>query len=94
MNAGNVDVAQLTAFVERTIVQDIQRYGNQYPQFCDSPVAELKLGLEELANNPVHEERYQQFVAPMVFGKQITWAEAYGSFRQVALSILNALPLR
>ncbi len=41
MNAGHVDMAQLTAFVERTIVQDIQRYGNQYPQFCDSPVTEL-----------------------------------------------------
>ncbi|MEH4989319.1 nucleotidyl transferase AbiEii/AbiGii toxin family protein [Enterobacter ludwigii] len=94
MKVGHIDIAQLTAFVERTINQDIQRYGNQYPQFCDSPVTELKLGLEELANNPVHEERYQQFVAPMVFGKQITWAEAYGSFRQVALSILNALPLR
>jgi len=94
VNVGNVDIAQLTAFVERTIDQDIQRYGNQYPQFCDSPVTELKLGLEELANNPVHQERYQQFVAPMVFGEQVAWTEAYGCFRQVALSILNALPVR
>ncbi|MGJ3448706.1 nucleotidyl transferase AbiEii/AbiGii toxin family protein [Enterobacter sp. PTB] len=94
INAGHVDMTLLPVFVERTINQDIQRYGNQYPQFCDSPVTELKLGLEELANNPVHQERYQQFVAPMVFGKQVTWAEAYGSFRQVALSILDTLPAR
>lgn len=94
INAGHVDMALLPVFVERTINQDIQRYGNQYPQFCDSPVTELKLGLEELTNNPVHQERYQQFVAPMVFGKQVTWAEAYGSFRQIALSILDTLPAR
>lgn len=94
VNAGNVDVAQLTAFVERTIVQDIQRYGNQYPQFCDSPVAELKLGLEELANNPVHQMRYQQFVTPMVFGEQVTWEEAFGCFRQVARSTLDTLSAR
>lgn len=94
INAGHVDMALLPVFVERTINQDIQRYGNQYPQFCDSPVTELKLGLEELTNNPVHQERYQQFVAPMVFGKQVTWAEAYGNFRQIALSILDTLPTR
>ncbi|ULH11487.1 nucleotidyl transferase AbiEii/AbiGii toxin family protein [Serratia marcescens] len=94
MHASHVDMALLPVFVERTINQDIQRYGNQYPQFCDSPVAELKLGLEELENNPVHKERYQQFVAPMVFGKQVTWVEAYGCFRQVALSILDTLPAR
>ncbi len=94
VNVGNVDIAQLTVFVERTIDQDIQRYGNQYPQFCDSPVTELKMGLEELTNNPVHQDRYQKFVAPMVFGKQVAWTEAYGCFRQVALSILNALPVR
>lgn len=94
VNVGNINMAQLTAFVERTIVQDIQRYGNQYPQFCDSPVTELKMGLEELTNNPVHQDRYQKFVAPMVFGKQVAWTEAYGCFRQVALSILNALPVR
>ncbi|HHA1936353.1 TPA: nucleotidyl transferase AbiEii/AbiGii toxin family protein [Enterobacter ludwigii] len=94
MHAGHVNMTQLPVFVEITINQDIQRYGSQYPQFCDSPVAELKLGLEELANNPVHQERYQQFVAPMVFGKQVTWAEAYGSFRQIALSILDTLPAR
>lgn len=94
VNVGNINMAQLTAFVERTIVQDIQRYGNQYPQFCDSPVTELKMGLEELTNNPVHQDRYQKFVAPMVFGKQVAWTESYGCFRQVALSILNALPVR
>lgn len=93
INTGSVNMLQLTAFVERVINLDIQRYGNQYPQFCNSAVTELKMGLDELENNPIHQRRYEQFVTPMVFGKQsVSWEEAYGCFRQTALSILNALP--
>ncbi|MDU9644873.1 hypothetical protein OCN87_24685, partial [Escherichia coli] len=61
------------------------------PQFCASPVDELKMGLDELANNPLYLMRYQQFVSPMVYGeRQITWDEAYSRFRSLALAILNA----
>lgn len=91
VEAGNVDMSLLTDFVQRTIEQDIQRYGNQYPQFCVSPVDELKMGLDELSNNPLYQMRYQQFVAPMVYGtRRISWDDAYASFRQIALIILNA----
>ncbi len=88
--AGNIDTRLLTGFVQRTIKQDIQRYGNQYPQFCTSPNDELKMGLDELERNPLYKTRYQQFVAPMVYGaRKISWDEAYASFRQIALIILD-----
>lgn len=90
VEAGNVDMRLLTDFVQQTIEQDIQRYGNQYPQFCASPNDELKMGLDELERNPLYQARYQQFVAPMVYGaRNISWDEAYASFRQIALSILE-----
>ena len=61
------------------------------PQFCVSPVDELKMGEDELANNPLYQIRYQQFVSPMVYGeRKITWDEAYSRFRSLALAILNA----
>lgn len=88
---GNVDMRLLTDFFKRTIEQDIQRYGNQYPQFCVSPNDELKMGLDELERNPLYKTRYQQYVAPMVYGaRKVSWDEAYASFRQLALAILNA----
>ena len=90
VETSHVDMSLLVDFVQQTIEQDIQRYGNQYPQFCASPVDELKMGLDELANNPLYQMRYQQFVSPMVYGeRKITWDEAYSRFRSLALSILN-----
>lgn len=90
VQAGNVDMCLLTDFFKQTIEQDIQRYGNQYPQFCVSPNNELKMGLDELEHNPLYKTRYQQFVAPMVYGaRKVSWDEAYASFRQMALIILD-----
>ncbi|EKS4565702.1 nucleotidyl transferase AbiEii/AbiGii toxin family protein [Salmonella enterica] len=91
VEAGNLNMSLLADFVQRTIEQDILRYGSQYPQFCSSPVDELTMGLDELSNNPLYQMRYQQFVAPMVYGaRRISWDEAYASFRQIALNILSA----
>ncbi|CDG97207.1 conserved hypothetical protein [Xenorhabdus bovienii str. puntauvense] len=85
------DVPVLKRFVQECIEQDIERYGNQYPEFCEPPVEELKMGLEELASNPVYKERYQQFVAPMVFGEShVSWEEAYACFRRTALDVIDA----
>lgn len=64
------DIPVLKRFVQECIEQDIERYGAQYPEFCKSPVEELKMGLEELVVNPVYEARYLQFVTPMVFGER------------------------
>lgn len=88
----NTDFSTLQGFIRGCIQQDIERYGNQYPQFCASPIAELLLGLNELESNPIHKERYQQFVTPMVFGEQqLSWEEAYTCFRETASSVLNSL---
>ncbi|RNM09251.1 nucleotidyl transferase AbiEii/AbiGii toxin family protein [Dickeya undicola] len=86
-----VNAPVLTHFIQECIGQDIERYGNQYPEFCKSPIEELKRGLEELASNPVYKMRYQQFLAPMVFGEpRVSWEEAYGCFRQTALSVMKS----
>ncbi|VXC71629.1 conserved hypothetical protein [Enterobacterales bacterium 8AC] len=85
-----IDVPVLKRFVQECIKQDIERYGTQHPKFCESPVEELKMGLEELVSNPVYKERYQQFVTPMVFGEiHVSWEEAYACFRQTALDVLE-----
>lgn len=87
-----VNIPQLKNFVHECMQQDIVRYGNQYPQFCDDPVTELRVGLDALRDQPVHQERFRQFVDPMVYGdKPVTWEEAYTCFRQTALAVLDAL---
>lgn len=84
------DISALKRFVQDCIAQDIERYGAQYPEFSKSPVKELKMGLEELTNNPVYKARYLQFVTPMVFGQgHVSWEEAYTCFRQTAIDVIN-----
>lgn len=84
------DTPQLSIFVHECIQQDIERYGNQYPQFCTAPIDELKMGLDVLRDEPIHKIRFQQFVEPMVYGdNQITWEEAYTCFRKTALTVLD-----
>lgn len=84
------DVPVLKHFVQECIEQDIERYGAQYPEFCKSPVEELKRGLEELVSNPVYKERYLQFVTPMVFGEShVSWEEAYTCFRKTVLDVVD-----
>lgn len=86
-----VDIPVLKRLVQKCIDQDIKRYGAQYPEFCESPVEEIKRGLEELASNPVYKERYLQFVTPMVFGEShISWEEAYTCFCETALDVVDA----
>ncbi|MEB5972733.1 nucleotidyl transferase AbiEii/AbiGii toxin family protein [Pantoea dispersa] len=86
-----IDLARLQAYVRQCIKEDIERYGIQYPEFCTSPIAELRMGLKELAENPVHRQRYQQFVVPMVYGQSpASWEEAFARFQQTAIEVLSA----
>ncbi len=62
VETSHVDMSLLVDFVNKLLSRNIERYGNQYPQFCASPVDELKMGLDELANNPLYQMRYEQFV--------------------------------
>lgn len=90
VNAKPREIEKLTELVKQSIEQDIRRYGNQYPQFKVSPVNELKMALEALEKNPVHQQRYHDFVSPMLFGgRMVPWTEAYDCFRQTVLSVLE-----
>ena len=84
------DFPLLKRFIRECISQDIERYGNQYPEFSKSPVTELKMGLEELVNNPIYKARYEQFVTPMVFsGAPVSWEDAYGCFKHTVLNVFD-----
>lgn len=90
VRAKGADIPVLKKFVQECIEQDIERYGAQHSEFCESPIEELKMGLEELASNPVYKERYLQFVTPMIFGENhVSWEDAYSCFRQTALDVIK-----
>ncbi|MCI2285487.1 nucleotidyl transferase AbiEii/AbiGii toxin family protein [Colwellia sp. MSW7] len=70
--------------------EDVARYGNQHVEFVQSPIAELMFGLNVLEENKIYEERFQQYVVPMVYGDIIiTWQNAFSVFKSFAKLVLN-----
>lgn len=49
----------------------------------ENPINELLFGLAELYSNPLYQERFQEYVLPMVFGEElVTWDEIYAHFEE------------
>lgn len=64
-----VDMDVLRPMFDSVLKEDRLRFGNQHQEFVDDPLIELKLGLEELQNNEKFRERFNAFVAPMVYSQ-------------------------
>jgi hypothetical protein len=55
---------------------DAIEFRNQYPAYHADIAGETQKALDGLRTDPVHRERYDQFVADMVYGEQVEFAEA------------------
>ncbi len=64
-----VDMDVLKPMFYFVLEEDRLRFGNQHQEFVDDPCNELKLGLKELQNNEKFRERFNAFVAPMVYSQ-------------------------
>ena len=67
-SADHVNLKDVINLVGHIIRQDINRFGAQHPQFVVNPIAELQYGLTLLESNPKFEQRFNQYVTPMVYG--------------------------
>lgn len=86
------DISYLAQLAGKVIQDDIQRYGNQHPQMRENPLDELLFGLAEIERNPTHQERFNEYVLPMVFGGiEVTWEQLYQHFQEFAELIFAAL---
>ncbi len=74
------------------IAEDVARYGSQHKEFVESPIAELMYGLQVLEENKLYEERFNQYVVPMVYGDIIvTWQNAFSVFKLFAEKVLSRI---
>lgn len=62
-----IDMSVLKPMFDTVLEEDKTRYGNQHQEFVDDPRNELTLGLEELETNEEFRNRFNAFVAPMVY---------------------------
>jgi predicted nucleotidyltransferase component of viral defense system len=83
-------IDELAALIKQIIEIDVKRYGNQHIEFVASPTDELRYGLYLLASEPIHEQRYTQYLAPMVYAENpVEWKDAFGTFEILVNEILD-----
>lgn len=84
------DIAELKALVGKIITIDVERYGNQHAEFLVSPNDELNYGLKLLASEPVHEQRYTQYLSPMVYAENpVNWEDAFTVFQDLSGLVIS-----
>lgn len=87
--ASGYSVNTLRWLVHEVVRTDAEQFGRQHPQFLADPAAELHHGLRCLHINPVHKERYERFIVPLVYHKApVSWGEAMQSVNKLLHDVL------
>ncbi len=85
-----IDNNVIAPLFRSTLEEDIERFGNQHNELSANPINELKLGIEEIENNPIYRQRFAEFVSPMVFNQQPHDFDAcFNTFKAIALSLID-----
>lgn len=89
------DLESLGRLVTTAIELDVARFGNQHPQMVESPIDELRFGLQLLTDEPKFKERYIRYVNPMVYAESpVNWGEAFAAFTKLANEVLDVIDHR
>ena len=74
------------------VAGDAAQFRNQYPEFEDDPVGQMRLALDALHHEADAFERdYLRFVDELVFGEPVTFAEARVVFTELAERLFGQL---
>ncbi|OOZ12222.1 nucleotidyl transferase AbiEii/AbiGii toxin family protein [Solemya velum gill symbiont] len=75
----------LKPMVEQVIEIDKSQFGNQHKEFVNNANSELRYGLSLLIDQAHHQERYNQFIGPLVYHPSpAKWDEAISSVQELA----------
>jgi predicted nucleotidyltransferase component of viral defense system len=84
-----IDMDVLKPMFNVVLEEDKRRYGNQHQEFVDDPKNELKLGLVELETNVEFRNRFDAFVAPMVYSAEpYDFDTCFTSFKDISEQLL------
>ncbi|MBT2785159.1 MULTISPECIES: nucleotidyl transferase AbiEii/AbiGii toxin family protein [unclassified Halomonas] len=88
--SGGYDMAALRTLVEAVIQTDVAQFGNQHAQFVTNPAGELLYGLGCLQTHPIHQDRYERFIGPLVYHDEpATWGDALQTVAELAQQLLS-----
>lgn len=81
---GKTNLDDIVALVQQVIAIDVEQFGNQHPEFREDPIAELRFGFEQLKQEPVHQQRYKDFIGPLVYHPDpVDWNTAFATLEKL-----------
>ncbi|MBP3141685.1 nucleotidyl transferase AbiEii/AbiGii toxin family protein [Aliivibrio fischeri] len=84
-----IDMDVLKTIFDIVLEEDKRRYGTQHQEFVDNPRNELKLGLVELETNVEFRNRFDAFVAPMVYSSEpCDFDTCFNSFKEISEQLI------
>ena len=76
---------ELSSMIKTVIDVDRAQFANQHDEFKNNPTDELKYGLDILSSDPIHKERYNKFIDPLVYHPSpATWDEALDTLKSLS----------
>jgi len=82
--AGKTNFDDIGVLVHQAIAIDVEQFGNQHLEFRQNPIAELRLGFEQLKQDVVHQKRYKDFIGPLVYHPEpADWETAFGTLEKI-----------
>jgi predicted nucleotidyltransferase component of viral defense system len=90
INEGRLDLDRTKSLVKQVIELDIDKFGNQHPEFRENPINELLLGFDTLRQDPNSRKRYDAFIGPLVYDPNpASWQTALESLNTLVEHILK-----
>ncbi len=86
----HLDVAVVAALARDIADDDAEEFGHQHPAYGTDIPGETRKSLEALRNNPLHRQRYDGFLADMVYGERPEFDEALATVMTLAEAALIA----
>jgi predicted nucleotidyltransferase component of viral defense system len=79
----HVDRGTVIALARDIAEVDADEFRNQYPAYHADIAGETQKALDALSTDSVHRERYDRFVAAMVYGERVDFDEAMGTVAEL-----------
>ena len=80
------DKNQVESIIIEVIDNDRNKFGNKHPEFNKDPYSELNFGLQNLAEDKLYRNRYENFLAPLVYhDNPPTWEQGLDNVKNLLL---------
>lgn len=83
MMRGLVDPAEIAELAQQIAQADAEQFAHQYPAYAADIAGETRKGFDALRTDPVHRERYDRFVAAMVYGDRVEFRKSVQTIEEL-----------